>query len=348
MAGTGRSTRPETGNSMGRRNRHVHNGEEYGSDDDEDDGNRKAVGSADGGTPEPGNKKDDGGSAGGRSWCLGRTLLVEAKVLINGPKNDRKQANSQGVQRGGGARRRRIKAGLRFLSLDGLVRQRKGGVQKTLRGFVVQASLGNGGSKISSTSVDIPAVQSYLENAALGAAGDGLEAFREARPLDDRGNYRELNALLGRAGRRALYEALLASCRVLTSADGEGRIGVQLLRVNADGAGMTATATATAAGTGAHIRSKPRGGAIRSVGSSVATERGIEDPAASHGLGGGSRVVPTRRGGDKNSPIVVRIPPATSGPATSPKTPCKDASESGGEEQEGEEEEEEEEDSDID
>lgn len=241
-----------------------------------------------------------------------------------------------------------MKVGLRFLSLDGLIRQREG-VKKTLRGFVVEASLGKGGSKTGSTSVAVPAVQRYLENAGLGAAGDGLESFREARPLDERGNYQELGSLLGRVGRRALYEVLLASCRVVTSGDRGGKVGVQLLRVTADGAGLSTTAAAPAPGTGsgsgsgsgAH-RSEPRDGIVRSAEYSVATEGIVGGSASSCGVGGGSRV-PTGRGrGDKNSTIVVHIPPTTSDPATFPKSASEDRSESGDEKQEDEKEEDEE------
>lgn len=72
----------------GRRNR-PSNDDEDGEDGD--DGNGEAAGSSDGGAQEFRPESGNGGRTGGRLWCLGRTLLVEAKVLINGPKNEKKR-----------------------------------------------------------------------------------------------------------------------------------------------------------------------------------------------------------------------------------------------------------------
>lgn len=335
LAGGSRLRRPEAGNRTGRRNRPSNDGGEGGENDEDDNG--EAAGSSDGGTREFQPESGNGSSTGGRVWCLGRTLLVKAKVLINGRQNESgKQTNSQGGQREG--RRRRTRVGLRILSLDGLIRQR-GGIQKTLRGFVVEASLGDGGSKAASTSVAVSAVQDYLDKAGLGAADDGLQSFREAQALDERGNYQELNALLGRVGQRALFEMLLASCRVITSGDHGGKIGIQLLGANADGSGISATAAAAAHAPG--LTSTPRDGPVRSAGSLLAKDGAIGG-SATHAVGGGSRAT-DGRGGDRNSPIVVCIPPATSGdPATSPTLGSEDGSENRGEEEEEQEDEEEE------
>ncbi|CAM9936757.1 unnamed protein product, partial [Ectocarpus fasciculatus] len=204
-----------------------------------------------------GSQFDDcrGGSRGDRLSSLGRTLLAEAKVLIGGRKNA-ETSNSSGEARGSC-----MKVNLRFLSLDGLIRF-QAGIRKTLQGFVVEASLatphrtpikggvapesdgvvGGCGVNVASTSVAVPMVQEYLKNAEgtptagneTGTSSSALTQFREARPLDEWGNYREINELLEQDGQRDLFQTLLGSCRVITSPAGDADriVGVQLLQVN--------------------------------------------------------------------------------------------------------------------
>ncbi|CAM9648817.1 unnamed protein product [Ectocarpus sp. 4 AP-2014] len=223
-----------------------------------------------------------GGSRGDRLSSLGRTLLVEAKVQIGGRRN---AGTSKSSEESGGSC---MKVNLRFLSLDGLIRLHKG-VRKTLQGFVVEATLATpyrtqnkggvvaksdgtvGGSsvEVASTSVAVPMVQEYLKNAkGTPAAGDravrspsALTPFREACPLDERGNYPEVNELLGHGGQRDLFQTLLGSCRVITppAGDADRIIGVQLLQVNAGlklGISVT-TADATVLEARTHDRPKP-------------------------------------------------------------------------------------------
>ena len=313
------------------------------------------------------NGEGEDASGAGR-LCLGRTLLVEAKVLVGSKRrnNDRRVGGGGAEGQGG---RGQTKVGLRFLSLDGLIRQRKG-VQKTLRGFAVEASLfsprrrsssssgastaedlgvaGAGDGSIGSTSVPVSAVQEYLEKTELGGAGDGLGSFREARPLDNRGNYQEITALLGKIGQRALYQILLGSCRVLTSREGGGKVGVQLLQVNAGAAGLS-VATTPPSEARAHDqerdgRSRPANGmrdcAGRSPRSPGFREEVIGDSAVAAGASGGPSVVAEQASGKKKQSVVVRMPPAQGCPSASPKTSiCEDEDESGdeNEEDEGEE-----------
>lgn len=173
------------------------------------------------------------GGQGVDALCLGRTLLAEAKILVS-----TNTSSSSTVRESS----RRIK--LKCFSLDGLVRQRRR-VQRTLRGFIVQArlvssrrtpsnsELHNGSQGKASISVPVSAVQALLDNAPpIRSHGktntapladdedsvlyipDTLRLFREAVPLDDRGNYPALGTLLGYEGQRQLYEFLLASCRL--------------------------------------------------------------------------------------------------------------------------------------
>lgn len=223
-----------------------------------------------------------GRSRGDCLSSLGCTLLVEAKVLIGGR---RIAETSNSPQEAGGSW---MKVNLRFLSLDGLIRHHDG-VRKTLQGFVVEATLatpcrtfhkggvaaegdgavGGSGVEVASTSVPVPMVQEYLKNAeGTPAAGDeavtpssALTPFREARPLDERGNYPEINELLGQGGQRDLFQHLLGSCRVITPPAGSADriIGVQLLQVNAGRElGMSVTTTdATRVEARTHHHSKP-------------------------------------------------------------------------------------------
>lgn len=219
---------------------------------------------------------------------------------------------------------------LRFLSLDGLIRQRDR-VRKTLRGFVVEASLippcqnspsggsavedageagSSGSSRRGSSSVAVSTVQEYLQNFAASAAGDrlgpssALTPFRDAHPLDECGNFPEINELLGQVGQRDLYQTLLGSCRVVTSHDRWRKINVQLLRVNADGAGVS-TYPAVPPGIGVH-GPKPRhdhestakrGNHIApSNGTQVGAGRSTGSPTAAKGNVGGA--ITSREGGD--------------------------------------------------
>ena len=176
------------------------------------------------------NASEDGSEYSGNTCFFGRTLLAEAKLLVDG-----------GAQTD---LRCRTKVTLKCSSLDGLMRQQSR-VRKTLLGFVVEASIaarplipGQSGDRVcSSSSVAVSAVQDFLETAARNIATN-LAPFREALPLDDRGNYTELTKLMGKAGQRELYQTLLESCRVITAVD--GAIGVELLRAR-----MSATTVAT-------------------------------------------------------------------------------------------------------
>ncbi|CAM9287728.1 unnamed protein product, partial [Laminaria digitata] len=180
-----------------------------------------------------GNVSEDGSEYSGNRECFfGRTLLAEAKLLVDGSA----QTNL----------RCRTKVSLKCSSLDGLMRQ-QGRVRKTLQGFVVEASIaaarphngtGEGADRVCSSSVAVSVVQDFLETSARNLAEASLAPFMDAPPLDDRGNYPELNALMGKAGQRDLYQTLLGSCRVVTAVD--GAIGVEFLQGNT-GLGMSAT-----------------------------------------------------------------------------------------------------------
>ncbi|CAM9372816.1 unnamed protein product [Ectocarpus sp. 6 AP-2014] len=323
-----------------------------------------------------------GGSRGGRLSSLGRTLLVEAKVLIGGRRN---AGTSNSFEEEGGSC---IKVNLRFLSLDGLIRFHEG-IRKTLQGFVVEATLATphrthnkggvaaksdgtvGGSsvEVASTSVAVPMVQEYLKNAeGRPAAGDeavrspsALTSFREACPLDERGNYPEINELLGQGEQRDLFQTLLGSCRVITPpAGGADRIiGVELLQVNAGlklGISVT-TANATLLEARTHDRPKPpspqpshgrpeatamygngsspTSGLMAETGRSTAGGVVGSSPTGQHTGGGGSHA---RSHGDfgegggegrgRKPSIHIRMPTPTRPPST-PRTEPEDISESG-------------------
>lgn len=180
------------------------------------------------------NAPEDGSEYSGNTCFFGRTLLAETKLLVD--------ASAQT------SLRCRKKVTLKCSSLDGLMRQ-QGRVRKTLQGFVVEASVtarrhsaGEGGDRVcSSSSVAVSAVQDFLETSARNIA-TSLAPFREAPPLDDRGNYPELTKLMGKAGQRELYQTLLGSCRMITAVD--GAIGVDLLQENC-GMRMSATTVST-------------------------------------------------------------------------------------------------------
>ncbi|CAN0472888.1 unnamed protein product [Ectocarpus sp. 12 AP-2014] len=262
-----------------KRRQQVHTKKSSNRDDDHDGDKVSAEESTTGGSQFDESRR---GSRGGRLSSLGRTLLVEAKVLIGGRRNAGTSSSSE--EAGGNC----MKVNLRFLSLDGLIRLHEG-VKKTLQGFVVEAALATphrthnkggvaakndgtvGGSsvEVACTSVAVPMVQEYLKNAeGTPAVGDedvwspsALTPFREACPLDERGNYPEITELLGHGGQRDLFQTLLGSCRVITPpAGGADRIiGVQLLQVNAGlklGISVT-TADATPLEARTHDRPKP-------------------------------------------------------------------------------------------
>lgn len=191
------------------------------------------------------NKPEDGLQYSENKCFFGQTLLAEAKVLVDGsPKTNA---------------RRRTKVTLKCSSLDGLMRQ-QGRVRKTLQGFVVEASIasrphsaGEGADRVSSSSVAVSVVQDFLEESSSRNVGTRLTRFREAIPLDDRGNYPELTALMEKADQRDLYQTLLGSCRVVTTID--GAIGVEFPRINT-GLGMSAIVETP--GVGPHRTNFPR------------------------------------------------------------------------------------------
>ncbi|CAM9444835.1 unnamed protein product [Ectocarpus sp. 13 AM-2016] len=281
-----------------------------------------------------------------------------------------------------------MEVNLRFLSLDGLIRLHEG-VKKTLQGFVVEAALATshrtrnkggvaaksdgtlGGSsvEVASTSVAVPMVQEYLKNTeGTPAAGDedvwspsALTPFREAYPLDERGNYPEITELLGHGGQRDLFQALLGSCRIITPpAGGADRINsVQLLHVNAGlklGISVT-TADPTPLEARTHDRPKPpspqpshrRSEATEMHGNSTSPTSGMmadtvrstaggvvgSSSTGQHAGGGGSHA---RSHGDfgevgcedrrRKPSIHIRMPTATCPPSTT-RTEPEDMSESG-------------------
>lgn len=179
--------------------------------------------------------------------CLGRTLLAEAKILVR-----------TNISNNSSVRKSSSRINLKCFSLDGLLRQRRR-LQRTLRGFIIQARLLSSCPPPSnrkvhnshpcriSVSVPVPEVQALLDNpppiksrgkidtAALANCEDSvldtsnsLPLFREAVPLDCRGNYPALGTLLEGEGRRQLYEFLLGSCRVKLG--DAGLVGVAIVK----------------------------------------------------------------------------------------------------------------------
>ncbi|CAN0000436.1 unnamed protein product, partial [Ectocarpus sp. 13 AM-2016] len=376
--GWGRPSRRPAGPTHNRRQQ-VHTNKSSNRDDDHHRDKVSAEESTTGGSQFDESRRD---SRGGRLSSLGRTLLVEAKVLIGDRRNAGTSNSSE--EAGGNC----MKVNLRFLSLDGLIRLHEG-VKKTLQGFVVEAALATshrthnrggvaaksdgtvGGSsvEVASTSVAVPMVQEYLKNTeGTPAAVDedvwspsALTPFREACPLDERGNYPEITELLGHGEQRDLFQTLLGSCRVITPpAGGADRIiGVQLLQVNAGlklGISVT-TADSTPLEARTHDRPKPpspqpshrRSEATEIHGNSTSPTSGkIADPGRSTAGGvvessstgqptavGGSHARSHRgfgeRGGEdrrRKPSIHIRMPTATRPPSTT-RTEPEDMSESG-------------------
>lgn len=162
---------------------------------------------------------------------LGRTLLAEATVAVTCGSKERND-------------RHRREVILQCLSLDGLLRQHQQ-VHKTLRGFVVEASLtprrkpkrphamdGRGKDcPISSAYVTVIALQNFLCTTGIEGSSD-LAMLRGAHDLDGQGNYPDLGTLLSKRGQRDLCQILLGSSQVLVR---EGTISVRILNTNADG-----------------------------------------------------------------------------------------------------------------
>lgn len=186
----------------------------------------------------------------GQKLCLGRTCLGEVKILVKPTSTSGGDANGQGAPR---------QMTFKCSSLDGLIRQDRR-VQRTLRGFVVEVELvppsraslnsnfhSNKKGRASVTAT-VSAVQDLLDNATPSEShgistatftddsvstldvSDNLQPFRDALPLDNRGNYPELRALLGREGQRQLLESLLGSCRV--ELENSNVVGVTLVKLN--------------------------------------------------------------------------------------------------------------------
>ncbi|CAM9429549.1 unnamed protein product [Hapterophycus canaliculatus] len=258
VGGTRRSRRPAARAHRGRRTFFVRK-----SRDDEE--GTPAASTEGGGPAGLQGYKSGGGRGGEEPYFLGQTLLAEANVVIFGvdtTATERKKNDARG--------RTRTQVALRLSSLDGLVRE-SDGVRKTLRGFVVEAvplteegkhPARSCGGRTGSTAFAVPTVQEYLENKTGPATGGdelklpsaALAPFREAHPLDDRGNYPEINALLGPSGRRGLFQALLGSCRVVVPGDPGGKIGVQPLRIEG-GDGLSVSFTDAAS---QRISARPR------------------------------------------------------------------------------------------
>lgn len=196
-------------------------------------------------------KNRDSCGGGDDLWSLGQTLLAEANIVI-GVANAAVTGKKENDGRGG----TRTRLALRLSSLDGLARG-DDGVRKTLRGFVVEAkpvtaegkrAARSGGGRTGYAAFSVPTVQKYLESkmgpatagGELGLPSAALASMLETHPLDGRGNYPDINALLGQPGQRALFQSLLGSCRVVVPSDIDSRIAVQPLRTE-DGDGLSAS-----------------------------------------------------------------------------------------------------------
>lgn len=180
---------------------------------------------------------------------LGRTLLAEATVAVSCGSKGRND-------------RHRREVILQCLSLDGLLRQHQQ-VHKTLRGFVVEASLTprrkplrphamDGRGKDCSTSssyVTIIALQDFLCTSGIEGGSD-IALLRGAHDLDGQGNYPDLDTLLSKRGQRDLCQILLGSSQVLVK---EGTISVSVLNTNADGGLGLSAVIATPDNTTQHL-----------------------------------------------------------------------------------------------
>ncbi|CAM9313938.1 unnamed protein product [Sphacelaria rigidula] len=172
----------------------------------------------------------------GQKLCLGRTRLAKVEILVSTTSTSSGDVDGQGTSR---------QMTFKCSSLDGLTRQDRR-VQRTLRGFIVEVKLvpssraalnsnvhSSNKKDRASVTATVSEVQALLadttpskSHARFSTANftddtdsildvsDNLRLFREAVPLDDRDNYAELGALLGREGQRQLLEFLLGSCRV--------------------------------------------------------------------------------------------------------------------------------------